>query len=409
MENREVSDIKERDCSGAGGDQCAVLPEWQMTYGVPANDAMRAYLAVNILKLYFPHFTIYNALLMKNGSAPSDVIFANKIDWGGLLRFDKNSCMVSKVPFNCLKGGCEINVTSVIKDEDSSRVTKFFGHELKGFEKVFLVSLLLDRFSIKCDNFALKITCCNVSTRFVSFKDNFVSISGAEDKSRPLLYEKILSKYDHYVKEKGKEEIDNVIQTLKDIETNVFIKLYRHLPPDFMNKLDPVRTIEAIDEIISGSRNFESTIDKVMNDLIMIYGEQTIMDSLSLKYSVFVEYRDKEPSADNIASYVKELIQKRLQDLKELQTCIKVEKALKENDVDAIEELSHDEVLLMDPICISFYKYPKDVTPVDLDNQRISKIAQVYGYSNDAADAYNEFWERGSFKDDVFAIAHDEL
>ncbi len=366
---------------------------WVKHQKYPESDQFRIQLTAVFLKLFFHNNGLYDLIEVQDDNG--ELILLSRANIPHIAQFDADSCKVNNIPFYCMNGGCEINDDNITRSKTVNHVSNYKGKKIQDFEKVFLLSLMLDTYGFGCEDFALKISNEAYYFRLANLGDNFLSLTDKMPKQPDLFSQKLLKLKETLNSDQEVEKIDLALQVLSEYEGNVFLKIFKYLPKEFLNKLSAERVIKAADDILKEASKIDKVIQVLFDRTSHIFDRSIVKDfkGLSLKNAQIPSYSEMESYSYNIESYVKDLIHKHLKNLASLKMCVEVETALKNNDVARIESILASKKIDNDPLCFSFYKYPEQKGMIDLSLLKISKIPKTYNYRNEAAERYNNYWE----------------
>ncbi len=380
---------------------------WKVMEKISESEMARMYLSANILKTIFPDSKSYDLLFIRSSSSKLNLAARYDVE---LTSFDKE-CKAGNIPFNCLNGRCDIQSDGFVKINplSSNRSVYYnspirsqqcvlnsseinggfawdnplpfdFNRAIIDFEKVFLMTLMLDTHAVFCDDYALKFKDDLISVRLQNLGDNFLSLTHSNPNYKDLLSVTVAKQFD-----------PEVLKPLEELEANVYLRLVRILPNDFLNKFFYERLVAASEVILANKDKIAAAIYESIADIKYIFGE-SLLRELTFEKSQFSKYREKDVTFLSLKAYLRDMLDVNMKNLEKLKLCFKVETALINDDKEALTYIFYDELFKEDPLCISFYRHPHRKGYLDISQLAISKIAKTYKYQNDAADYYNSYW-----------------
>jgi hypothetical protein len=360
---------------------------WVLNRDLPTSEVFRTYLTAKILKLFFPNSSIYDLVHIKDDLANS--VLAYRAELIDTVQFNKDTCIAAGIPFDCLKGGCEIIGGNVSRGQ-ISELSKSNYFQIRDFEKVLLLTMMLDTYGVTCSDFALKFSGENAFVRLLNVEGNFLSLTYLERK--PHAYETIRQVSDQYISKVGEENYNKILTLLEEFENNWFLRLYSNIPKDFLNKLDAKRILAEAYNIIKVSKNIEDKIYDIFFEISLTMDTKSIEKSITFKYAHLPEYNCQEVTFHKIAEYIIDSFKDNISKLSKFTKCLEVETAINNDDLKEIKALLKDPKVLENPLCFSFYRRFESGGQIDLKELPLSNLAKTYKYHNEAAEYFNKFW-----------------
>ncbi len=362
---------------------------WNVVQNLKPSELFRISLSARLLKIIFPHSKIYEVLIVNSGHGHAALATMMNVD---LVKFQKLDCKAEKVTFDCLNGGCNITDHGVLRGKDIQEVSTYNNLPILDFEKVFLTTLMLDTFNFFCEDFALKKNDADINVRLINLSDNFLSLTLNNPNSQGLLSVIVRDKYEEIAAVHGNDKIESALKLVEDFETNVYLRLFKNLPSEFINRLDLTRILAAASDILKNTKKLHEVMYEIASEVRNnVYGENLLRD-LTLDNTQFAQYRGKILTPLILKQYLVKLIDINLLNLQKLKLCIEVETALHSNNKEVLTSYFYEELFKEDPLCLSFYRHPHQKGYLDLSQFTISKMAKTYKYQNEAADYYNSYW-----------------
>lgn len=379
---------------------------WKVIQNISESEMARIYMSANILKSVFPDSKSYDFLFIRFANSKLNLAARHDLD---ITPFNKE-CNAGSIPFNCLNGKCDIQNDGFIKINSVSNRSVYYdsplrsqqcmlngsevndgfawnnplpfdsNREIRGFEKVFLMTLMLDTHVVFCDDYALKFKDDIISVHLQNLGDNFLSLTYHNPNYKDLLSVAAAKQFD-----------PEVLKPLEEFEANVYLRLVRILPNDFLNKFFYERLVAASEVILANKYKIAAAIYESIADIKHIFGD-SLLRELTFEKSQFSKYREKNVSFQSLKAYLGDILDINMKNLEKLKLCFEVETALNNNDKESLTQHFYDELFKEDPLCISFYRHPHRKGYLDISQFTISKIAKTYKYQNDAADYYNSYW-----------------
>jgi hypothetical protein len=324
---------------------------WVLNRDLPISEVFRTYLTARILKIFFPNSNIYDLIHVRD---ENDLpVLAYRAELTTTVQFSKDKCIAAGIPFDCLKGGCEI-VEATISRGNVSELSKVKHVQIKDFEKVLLLTMMLDTYGVTCSDFALKFSGDNAFVRLINVEGNFLSLTPLERK--PHAYETVRQSGDKYIYKFGEDNYNKILKLLEEFENNWFLRLYSNIPKDFLNKLDANRILAEAYSIMKSGKDIEDKIYNIFFEISLMMDTKSIEQSITFKYAHLPEYNCQEVTFHKIAEYIIDSFKDNFLKLSKFTKCIEVETAIHNDDLKKIKELLKDPKVLENPLCFSFYR-----------------------------------------------------
>ncbi len=378
---------------------------WKILKNFSHSEMFRMYMSAKIIKTYFPDAKFYDLLFVRLENKKIKLAVRADVK---LAQFTKD-CFVGAIPFYCLNGKCEIEDDGFIKLNSSLERSVYYDSPLRShkcmsnsseinggfaweniipfdvaieivsFEKVFLTTLMLDTHAVFCEDFALELQDDLIKVRLQNIEDNFLSLTKYNPNFHGLLSVKLQDQYD-----------SEALKPLEDFETNVFLRLMRMLPKEFLNKMSYKRLVEAIDLILAKNNKLGVIVNEVIGDMKYIFGD-SLLEDITFERSQFSKYRDKKVSFLTLKSYLRDLLDINTKNLEKFKFCIGVETTLLENNKESLRSFLYDDLMNEAPLCLSIYRLPQEKGYIDASQFVICKMTKTFKYQNEAADLLNSF------------------